>query len=134
MHRRLSIFFVIATLIGCTHFRPAMSPESLVQEQLDAYNARDLQRFVATYAQDIKIYGPPNLTLSLEGKQALSDSYAELFKRPNLHARLLNRMVLGNKVIDHEHVEGLRDTPVQAVAVYEVKENLISTVWFFSGR
>jgi ketosteroid isomerase-like protein len=30
-----------------------MNPEAVVQRQLDAYNARDLARFVACYADDV---------------------------------------------------------------------------------
>ena len=40
-------------------------------------------------------------------------------------------MVLGNKVIDHERVAGIKDVPIEAVAVYEVAADLIRTVWFF---
>jgi hypothetical protein len=40
-------------------------------------------------------------------------------------------MVLGNKVIDHERVVGIRQEAVEAVAVYEVDGGLIRAVWFF---
>jgi hypothetical protein len=32
-----------------------MNPEAVVQRQLDAYNARDLARFVACYAEDVLV-------------------------------------------------------------------------------
>ena len=35
------------------------------------------------------------------------------------------------KVIDHERVIGIRDGPMEAVAVYEVRDGLIRNVWFF---
>jgi hypothetical protein len=31
-----------------------------VQRQLDAYNARDLERFVAEYAEDVRVFRPPS--------------------------------------------------------------------------
>jgi hypothetical protein len=38
---------------------------------------------------------------------------------------------MGNKVIDHERIAGIREQPLEAVAVYEVTQGLIRTVWFF---
>jgi hypothetical protein len=68
----------------------------------------------------------------LSGKQAFSEHYAKnRFTLPNLHARLVNRIVSGNIVVDHEAVTGLPDGSRSAVAVYEVVEGRIRTVWFF---
>ena len=36
-----------------------MNPEDPVQRQLDAYNAHDLEHFVAEYHDDVKVYRPP---------------------------------------------------------------------------
>lgn len=36
-----------------------MSAEAVVQRQLEAYNARDLEAFVAQYADDVELYRPP---------------------------------------------------------------------------
>lgn len=111
-----------------------MNPEALVQAQLDAYNAHDLQAFIACYSDGIKIYRPPAAEPVLSGKAAVADFYAnKRFNLPALHAVVLNRMVLGNKVIDHERVAGVGDAPFEAAAVYEVSGGLISAVWFFQS-
>ena len=40
----------------------------------------------------------------------MRDNYKKLFSdSPNLHCEILNRIVLGNTVIDHEKVSGVRD-------------------------
>jgi hypothetical protein len=44
----------------------------------------------------------------------------------------VNRIALGNKVIDHERVWGVRDAPIEIAAVYEVVAGLIERVWFFA--
>ena len=112
-----------------------MSPEVPVQQQLDAYNARDLARFVAPYAEDVRVYRPPAAVPALAGKRALADYYAaNRFNLPALHADLVARMVLGNKVVDHERISGVRDAPFDAVAVYEVVDGLIRAVWFFNAE
>ncbi len=118
---------------ACTHSLCAMNPEVPAQAQLDAYNARVLARFVACYADDVKLYRPPVAAPMLSGKAALAEHYrAHRFNLPALHAVLVGRMVLGNKVVDHERISGVRDQPFEAAVVYEVQDGLISQVWFFN--
>ena len=111
-----------------------MNPELPVQRQLDAYNARDLERFMAQYASDIQIFRPPQAAPTLSGAVAMAEHYAaHRFNLPQLHAELINRMVLGNKVVDHERITGVRPEPFDAAAVYEVDGELITKVWFFGA-
>ena len=108
------------------------TPSALVQRQVEAYNARDLQRFVATYADDVQVYRLPAQQPALAGKTQLAEYYAtQRFNRPGLRAEIVNRIALGNKVIDHERVWGIQEGPVEVAAVYEVSGGQIRTVWFF---
>ncbi len=107
------------------------NPVDVVQRQLEAYNARDLERFAATYSDDIAIYRMPVTHPAIAGKEQLRAAYRQRFASAGLHAEILTRIVLGNKVIDHERVVGIRDTPLEALAVYEVADGLIRAVWFF---
>ena len=108
-----------------------MNPVDPVQRQLEAYNARDLERFVACYAEDVQLYRMPAREPTTVGKEAMRKVYRERFASPNLHAEILSRMVLGNKVIDHERIVGIRESAIEAAAVYEVDAGLIKAVWFF---
>jgi len=111
-----------------------MTAEAPVQRQLEAYNARDLDRFVAEYHDDIRVFRAPSGTPVLDGKAAFTAHYAaHRFNLPNLHADVLSRMVVGNKVIDHERVSGVHDRPFEAAVVYEVADGVIRTVWFFDA-
>ncbi len=108
------------------------NPEGPVQRQLDAYNARHLEQFLAQYTDDVQVFRPPAKEPVLSGKPAFGEHYAKnRFNLPNLHARLVSRMVSGHIVVDHEDITGLAETPVSAVAVYEVVGEQIRTVWFF---
>jgi len=91
----------------------------------------DLDAFAATYTDDVLLYRMPTKEPSTAGKAALRDVYRQRFASPNLHATVLSRMVLGNKVIDHERIVGIREEAIEAVAVYEVDGGLIRAVWFF---
>ncbi len=111
-----------------------MTPEAIVQRQLDAYNARDLARFVVEYSDGIRVYRPPAAQPALVGKPAFAEFYAsQRFNRTDLHAELVNRMVLGNKVIDHERISGVRDQPFEMVVVYEVVAGAIDCTWAFAA-
>ncbi|WP_374562685.1 nuclear transport factor 2 family protein [Ideonella sp.] len=112
-----------------------MSPEAIVQRQLDAYNRHDLAAFVATYAEDAELYRVPATTPALKGRQALGEFYRDhRFNLPALHAELVHRTVLGDKVIDHERITGLGDGVVEAVAAYVVRDGLIRSAWMFAPQ
>jgi hypothetical protein len=105
------------------------SPQALIQRQLDAYNARDVDALLATYAPDAHQYEHPGKLLAA-GHAEMRPRMAERFKEENLHARLLQRVVMGNIVIDHEEVT--RTFPegtgtVEMVAIYEVVDGRIAS-------
>jgi hypothetical protein len=111
-----------------------MNPEAVVRRQLDAYNARDLQRFLAEYGDDIRAYRPPSAEPVLAGKKAFGEFYAtQRFNRAGLHALLLNRMVLGQTVIDHERISGVGEEPFEVAVAYEVADGLIRRTWSFAA-
>ena len=110
----------------------------VVQRQFDAYNDHDLERFLATFHDDVKSYRMPAVEPSIVGKPALREFYAtQRFNKPALKAELLHRIVLGNKVLDHERITGLTEKPLEMLAVFEVTDldrgGLIQTTWFFSA-
>lgn len=107
----------------------ATAPDVVVQRQLDAYNARDIDALLATYAPDARQYEHP-ATLLATGAAAMRARMVLRFAEPNLHARLLQRVVMGNIVIDHEEVT--RTFPegsgrVDMVAIYEVVDGKIQS-------
>jgi hypothetical protein len=72
-----------------------ISPEAVVQRQLDAYNARDIDALIAIYAADAQMFEHPAKLLA-KGSTALRERFLVRFKEPNLHAQLLKRVVMGN--------------------------------------
>jgi hypothetical protein len=112
-----------------------MTPEQLAQAQLDAYNARTLDAFLACYSDDVAIYRPPAAEPVMRGKAAMGAHYAaNRFSLPGLHAELLGRLVVGNKVVDHERVHGVRAAPFEVIATYEVRGGLIAACYFFDAE
>ena len=105
------------------------SPEAVVQRQLDAYNARNIEAFLETYADTIVIYDFPHQP-TMRGKEEVRTRYAKLFDdAPNLYAEVKKRITIGNTVIDQEYVRA-GGRFINAVAIYEVADGKIVRVTF----
>lgn len=110
-------------------------PQSIVQRQLDAYNARDIDKLMATYSEDAQQFEHPDILLA-DGARQIRERSIIRFRGPNLHALLLKRIVSGDVVIDHERVartftEG--EGTIELVASYKVLRGRISRAWFIFG-
>jgi hypothetical protein len=95
-----------------------------------------LVTFAAQYTQNVELYRLGQAEPFLTGKAAMADHYAQnRFNLPHLHAKVVNCMVFGNKVIDHEVVSGVPDenaAPMIVTAIYEATSEGICKVWFVS--
>ena len=107
----------------------------LAQEQLDAYNKRDIEAFLKPYADSVKVFTYPD-KLEFKGKEVMRMSYAGMFAQAkDLHCTLVSRMVLGNKVIDEESVIFQKDQPpMRAIAIYTIDKDKIAEVRFIANR
>lgn len=111
-----------------------MTPAILAQEQLDAYNAHDLERFVAVYSEDVLVFRMPSHEPTIQGLEAFREAYRKRLQTPGLRAEVVSRMVIGDKVIDHERVFTDLSDPVEVGVVYAVERGKISRVWFFAAH
>lgn len=112
-----------------------MRPAEVVQRQLEAYNARDIEALLATYASDATQHALHGEALAA-GHAGMRPRFLARFAEPDLHATLLQRTVMGEWVIDHERIartfpEG-RGT-LEMFCVYEVREGLIRKASFATG-
>ena len=112
-----------------------LTPEGVVQKQLDSYNSKNLEAWLATYAEDAKQLEHPGKLLA-SGHAEIRTRAAVRFQEPNLHAKLKQRSVMGHIVIDYETVT--RTFPegpgrIELVCIYEVREGKIQTASFING-
>ncbi|MEO5947263.1 MAG: amidohydrolase family protein [Chitinophagaceae bacterium] len=105
------------------------TPAMLAQQQLNAYNAHDLEAFLEPYAEDVEIYNFPD-KLEMKGKAEMRKNYQFITQVPKLHCNLLNRIVQSNMVIDQEEVFGFGEKPVYAAAIYIIENGKIKKVYF----
>ncbi|MFZ6771850.1 nuclear transport factor 2 family protein [Undibacterium sp. SXout7W] len=110
--------------------------ENIVQAQLDAYNSRDLDAWLATYSEDAQQLLLHAGELAI-GHDAIRKRMEERFNDAKLHAQLLHRIVMDNIVVDHELVtrtfpDGLGK--VEMVCIYEVDRDKIVKATFAIGQ
>ena len=114
---------------------PGLPPLAVVQAQLDAYNAKDIDALLATYAPDAEQYVLHGERLA-QGHAQMRERFLARFTEPDLHARLLSRTVVGAMVVDCELItrnfpEGLGT--VEMLCVYEVVDGRIQRASFATG-
>ena len=104
-----------------------MSPSEIVQAQLDAYNAHDAAKCCSFYAEDCVI-ADLNGGVRQANRAELLARYSTMFQEfPENHARLVNRVAVGNTVIDHEDVSRAPNGErFEIIAIYTIKNGLIA--------
>lgn len=131
MKSKICLFIILIFSIHYFNAQEKSIAEKLVQEQVEGYNARNIEAFVKPYAEDVELYMFPDKLIS-KGKEAMRKDYSEMFKKlPELHCEIKNRIVNGNFIIDQESISGMRKgEKVVASAIYEIKDGKISKVYF----
>lgn len=124
----LSLFALLASFEVCGQ---ELTPAQLVQQQLDGYNQRNIELFLKPYSDTVKIFNFPN-KLTTSGKETMRKGYGNMFQNmPDLNCTLMNRMVLGNTVIDQEYVIFQKGKPAaEVMAIYKIKGQKITEVYF----
>lgn len=113
-----------------------LSPADVIQRQLDAYNAKDVDAWLATYAADAQQFALHGELLAA-GHAAMRSKILIRFAEPDLYAELLQRTVMGPIVVDYERIT--RNFPegkgtVEMLCVYEVADGLIQKASFAFGE
>ena len=121
-------------MVGGERFDPTViapiSAEGVVERQLIAYNAHDLDAFVATYADDVELFRLPSAEPMTQGIAALEEQYGRLFEEVKPNCRRLSRLVEGSFVTDQEFCRFGDEELVRAIAIYQVENEKIRRVWF----
>lgn len=105
----------------------------LAQQQVEGYNRRDLDAFLAPYSDSVKVYNKHEL--SYQGIDKMRAANAEWFASVDtLHAKILDRISEGNTVIDHEEVyyklkDGQANT-MHSIAIYTIQNEKIQEIIF----
>jgi uncharacterized protein (TIGR02246 family) len=122
----------------------ATAAEAMVQANIDAYNAHDLEAYLATFAPTA-MFGQLGGRVLLDGREAMRGFYRQFFEsRPRVQCAIEQRAVMGRFVVDRQRifepaVEGASGTgqampPMQAMVISEIAagdpEGRIGKVWY----
>ncbi|HEU4852563.1 MAG TPA: nuclear transport factor 2 family protein [Telluria sp.] len=113
-----------------------LSPLAVVQAQLDAFNAKDIDALMQAYAEDAEQFTLHGERMA-KGHAELRPRYIARFAEPGLHARLLSRTVVGNIVTDTEVVSRVfPEGPgtIEMLCIYEVIDGRIQRASFALGE
>ena len=108
-----------------------LKPVDLIQAQFDAYNAQDLDAYCAFFSDDV-IVADYNGAVTVSGIDAYRAKYAQVFAEfPLNKAQLLNRMVVGATVVDHERVvRAPGGATFEVICIYTLADGRIARVDF----
>ena len=109
-----------------------MSPENIVIKQVVAYNSRNIEDFAACHHPEVELYSLGESEPFVRGREQLRNRYKDIFDgSPELHTEIVQRMIMGNTVIDKEIVTGRAGVASQNfIAIYQIAEGLIARVDF----
>jgi len=108
-----------------------MTPEQVVQANLDAYNTNDIEGFMQCFAPQVTMYSFETGEQTAQGLEAVRAIYEPYFKAsPKLHSTILQRTVFVNTIIDHESITGRygSDEILELVLIYEVHDHKIDKI------
>ena len=96
-----------------------------VDTHVEAYNARDLDRFLACYTPDCVVEDARGNVL-LHGHAEMREHFARVFREsPNLHCAIVHRACVGDYVVDEERITGRAGGDQHGVVVSHVAGGLI---------
>jgi hypothetical protein len=99
-----------------------------VQRQLECYNARDLEGFLACYDPDVRIRHGDGREL-WAGLEQMRARYGDLFTaHPGLRATVPQRLRAGDWTVDEERVSWEPGQELHVLVAYRVRGGLIDQV------
>ena len=95
-----------------------------VVRQFEAYNDHRLDDFVRCFAPSIRLTRGDG-TLRAEGHHQLRAVYEPVFAIAGRRAAILNRIAVGNRVVDHELVSDATGHSFEAIVSYRLVDGEI---------
>ena len=104
------------------------TPLNIVQRQVNAYNAHDLETFLSFYSDTAVVYNFPDKPMA-RGKEQIRKLYAFVSTNTHLHASITDRAVVNNKVFDKESVTLSGRKLGEGEVIYYIDDHKITKVY-----
>lgn len=113
----------------------ASADTDLIDAQMAAYNAKDIDAFLAPYASDVELRLLSTGETLARGVGFLRGTYGERFgQAADLQAETVDRVVVGDLVANRERITDGRGDTSESIDIYLVGEDGIRLVWFVIPR
>ena len=107
----------------------------LAEAQLFAYNAADLEAFLACYAEDAVLLDEAG-AVTMQGKEQMRERYGRLFSGfREIRASIVTRVAMGRHCVDHERwsrvsIETGERSEGEILVRYTERDGLIAVAQF----
>ncbi|MFZ4715684.1 MAG: nuclear transport factor 2 family protein [Bacteriovoracaceae bacterium] len=105
----------------------------LVENQLEAYNSGDIEKFCQNYHQQVVVKKLHDTQVIVKDIEEFRELYSKLFQNfPNQKCSIKSRIMVNDSIIDEEMIMGRPTYPdgFHVVAIYSFRDNLIDRVCF----
>lgn len=110
-----------------------MEPNAtLIQHQLDAYNNKDIDAWLSTYASDACQFNLHGDCIA-KGHSQIKQRMLSRFAKADSPARLLRRIVKGHRVVDHDIAtrnDPERKTDIELLCINKIEQGRRQKVAF----
>lgn len=106
-----------------------MTIDQIIDNQMLAFNNRDIKKMMPLYSDKIKIFNHADNTLIIDGINECEKMFITLFDNsPNLYAEIIKTINFDNKVIIHEYVSGRNGSneKMEQVVIFEIDDEKIT--------
>lgn len=108
-----------------------ISDANIIDLLVERYNSSDAKAFADLFDLEAQVFEHPSL-LTQKSREEIFECYQALFEKyPLNRTKVLHRIVIGNRIIDHESVQRHPEQePFEVLTIYEMETNLIKRVDF----
>lgn len=97
---------------------------NVVSKRNEAYNSHDLEAFLATYDEDVKIYTYPDELMG-EGVERLRQIFGDQFSQKDGKIRVHSEHAVGN-IVMNDATESFFGIEQRVLAIYTIENGLIT--------
>jgi hypothetical protein len=114
--------------------KSALTPAEVVDASIIAFNTHDVDAFARWFSDDVQVFEHPDRP-KLKGKTALIDDFkGAFFRTPQIRTTVIQRMVVGARVVDLERVQRAPDAmPFDEIVLNEINNGLIEKLYLVLG-
>jgi uncharacterized protein (TIGR02246 family) len=112
----------------------SITPHPVLDRLVAASNAGDAAGFAAVLADDVRIVSHPGRVLQGSASEVRTHYEKVFATNPGNRTEVVHRVVLGDRVVDHERVRRSADAePFDVIAINTIEGDRVASIEFISN-